>query len=120
MTEDELLAGITEALELTGWTWTHIRRSDGITVGHVGFPDVVATHVDRHLALVWELKSATGQATAGQVAWLLGFLDVPGVDARLIRPEDYDAALEVIVRGVEPYRAFGPWRGIRTTLGAVD
>lgn len=115
MTEDELLLGITEALTLAGWRWTHIRRSDGVTMGHAGLPDVIAASPTRNVVLAWELKTERGIISGDQLAWMLA-LDGPGIDARIIRPAIYDAALEVILRGVPPARAFGddvPNRGLR-------
>jgi VRR-NUC domain-containing protein len=101
MTEDELLQGITDAMTLGGWRWMHIRRSDGITVGMQGFPDLIAAHPEREYILVWELKSQTGVVMPDQAAWL-HVLGVSCVDARVIRPEDYDQALEVVLKGRDP------------------
>lgn len=106
MTEAELLAGITEALELAGWTWTHIRRSDGITIGRPGLPDIIATHDNRALLLAWELKTTRGVVSVDQLRWLYALGTDERVDARIIRPADYDAALEVIIRGTPPAEAF--------------
>ena len=100
MTEDELLTGISQALELGGWTWTHLIRSDGVTQGSPGLPDIVACRDGRFL--MWELKTASGQLTADQLRWQLEAGTVYGVDARVIRPVDYDAALEVILRHKSP------------------
>jgi hypothetical protein len=99
MTEDELLLGITEALTIAGWRWTHIRRSDGVTQGSSGLPDIIACHPTRPDVLIWELKSRTGQPTPDQAGWLAG---VRGgrVDARLVRPVDYDDALSIILGDV--------------------
>lgn len=101
MTEDQLQTGLIEALELGGWRWTHIRRSDGVTMGSPGLPDLLACHPDRDLVLAWELKDDRRQATPDQAAWLIGMRDRV-VDARLIRPADYDTALAVILRGFVP------------------
>ncbi|HEV8282339.1 MAG TPA: hypothetical protein VGQ02_10790 [Candidatus Limnocylindrales bacterium] len=101
MTEDELLEGITDALTLAGWRWMHIRRSDGITVGMQGFPDLIAGHPERDYVLAWELKSQTGVVMPDQAAWLFA-LGVSCVDTRVIRPEDYDNALEVVLKGRDP------------------
>lgn len=101
MTEDELQTGLIEALTIAGWRWTHIRRSDGVTMGSPGLPDLIACHPDRELVLAWELKDATRQATPDQAAWLTGMAARP-IDARLIRPADYDDALAVIVAGLTP------------------
>jgi hypothetical protein len=105
MSEAELLAGLTEALELCGWTWTHIRRSDGVTMGDSGLPDIIACNGPTPIVLAWELKSAFGQPSAEQLSWLLGFR-VEGVDVRIIRPTDYDAALKVITGALHPRQAF--------------
>jgi hypothetical protein len=107
MTEAELLAGITEALELGGWTWTHIRRSDGVTMGRPGLPDIIATHDDRALLLAWELKTARGPVSIDQLRWLYALGTDERVDARIVRPADYDAALAVIIQGTPPVEAFG-------------
>jgi hypothetical protein len=103
MTEAELLIGISEALEWGDWTWMHIRRSDGITQGDEGFPDIIAAKPGRILA--WELKSRIGPVTPAQMEWQLA-LQAPGVDVRVIRPADYDAALAVILRDALPAEAF--------------
>lgn len=97
MSEDELQGGIADALTLSGWRWMHIRRSDRVTMGMVGFPDIIATHPDRAVALAWELKAQAGLATPEQVAWVKA-LDGRIIDSRIIRPEDYDAALDAILR----------------------
>jgi hypothetical protein len=102
MTEAELLQGITEALTLAGWTWTHIRRSDGVTMGDPGLPDIIATNSSRGLVLAWELKADRGQLTIDQWAWQRGFRAAVTVDARVIRPADYDRALDVIIGMVNP------------------
>lgn len=99
MTEDELLAGITEALGWGGWTWMHILRSDGVTMGLPGLPDIIAAHRQRGIVLAWELKS---HLSTEQIAWMLALENVCGVDYRIIRPEDYDRALDVIVKHYDP------------------
>lgn len=101
MTEAELQLGLTDALDLAGWRWTHIRRSDGVTMGSPGLPDLLACHPDRDLVLAWELKDDRRPATPDQAAWLISLAGRP-IDARIIRPADYDGALGVILRGVEP------------------
>lgn len=106
MTEDELLAGITEALGWGGWTWTHILRSDGVTMGLPGLPDIIAGHRQRGIILAWELKSTSGNLSTEQVAWMLVLEKVCGVDYRIIRPADYDRALDVIVKHRDPIDVF--------------
>lgn len=116
MTEDELYAGITEALTLSGWRWMHIIRSDGRMTGNgaVGWPDIAAVHPTRCHLILWELKGDGGHVTTDQWAWIgpLAVISVAlGVnaptwkqgggdaqlDARIVTPADYDAALAYIV-----------------------
>lgn len=103
MTEDELLQGITDALTIAGWRWFHVRRSDlAVVQGHQGWPDVFAVHPLRpRVALVMELKTATGQLTGDQGAWI-ALLRLAGLEAVVIRPDDYDRILAVILDGRAP------------------
>lgn len=97
MTEAELLQGITEALEIAGWRWTHIRRSDGVTMGDSGLPDIIAVHPTRGLVLAWELKGARGTLSGEQVAWQHALGLASALDARVVRPADYDDAIATIL-----------------------
>jgi hypothetical protein len=77
----------------------HGRRSDvGIVQGEAseGFPDVVAVHpVLRRFAML-ELKSARGVVTPGQLRWIMA-ARWAGIDARVVRPADYDELLRAIL-----------------------
>lgn len=96
--EAELLIGLTEAMTLAGWLWTHHRRSDlAVMMGTVGFPDIVAVHPSRGQILAWELKGPGGRPTGDQVAWIAALAPHPTVDARIVYPADYDAALRVVL-----------------------
>jgi hypothetical protein len=98
MTEDELLAGVTEALTYGGWRWRHARRDDlALVMGDPGLPDLVAVHLHRGIVLTWELKAARGVLAAEQAAWLGGFARATMIDSRVIRPADYDDALAIIL-----------------------
>jgi hypothetical protein len=91
MTEDELLQAITEAAQLYGWRWFHIRRSDkALQMGHPGFPDLIVVRGAQ--MLVMELKSATGKLTAEQARWL-GAFGAAGIEYAVIRPADLDQVL---------------------------
>jgi VRR-NUC domain len=102
MTEDELLQAITEAATLTGWRWTHVRRSDlGILQGHQGFPDLVLARRGRVLFL--ELKAHDGRLAPNQVAWLdalsgAGSGDIREVDVLVVRPSMLDDVLAELQR----------------------
>lgn len=99
MTEDELLLGLTQALELAGWRWSHHRRSDaGLLMGDPGLPDIIAVHPHRGHVLAWELKGTGGRLSGDQVAWVAALANVaPTVDARVVWPADYDMALGIIL-----------------------
>ena len=97
MTEDDLLIGITHAMSIGGWLYTHTRRSDlARNMGIPGVPDVWAVHPERGTLLVLELKSETGTYRPGQQEWLAA-LRTAGVDARTVRPPDYDALIEELL-----------------------
>ena len=103
MSEDELLLGLTDAMTIAGWTWTHSRRSDkAVLMGQPGVPDVIAVSEHRRTLLAWELKDRKGQPTYDQVAWIRAMQAVRTVDARIIRPEDYDQALSVVLHAEDP------------------
>lgn len=99
MTEDDLLAGILDAMRLAGWRAMHIRRSDlAIVQGNQGWPDVFATPPRDGPALAIEAKSDTGHLRTEQGAWLVRLIQ-GGVTAAVVRPTDYDRALELILAG---------------------
>jgi len=61
-----------------------------------GFPDLVMTNGRR--LLCWEVKTSTGKLTVAQARWLALLERVPGVDARVVRPQDL-GAIEGWLRG---------------------
>jgi hypothetical protein len=94
--EDAYLTGLIEAAHLGGWLVHHDRRSDrAITQGRPGFPDILAAHPGRGLVVAWEVKDR-GHSTPDQAAWL-GALRAGGVDARVIRPDAYPMAIELLL-----------------------
>jgi len=94
MNEEQLLIRVTDELTNAGFRWTHIRRSDrGVTMGHVGFPDLIAIRGTRILVL--ELKSETGKPRPGQREWIVAFWGA-GAEAMFLRPSDLTALLETL------------------------
>lgn len=64
-----------------------------------GLPDIVAWHPNRPgLLLAWELKRETGKPTTKQRAAIDHLSTVPGIDARIIRPSDWEAARDDLIR----------------------
>lgn len=85
----------------------HIRalaRRHGYLVYHThdarrsepGFPDLLMTNGRR--LLCWEVKTSTGKLTEAQARWLALLGSVPGVDARVVRPQDL-GVIEGLLRG---------------------
>lgn len=104
MTEDALLSALLELFGLSGWRAYHVRRSDRAIVqgaGGDGFPDIVALHPSTRRMLVIECKSNIGVPTPAQLAWLFAFRGMVGIEATIVRPGTYDAAIAWI-RGIGP------------------
>ena len=111
MREDDLLAGLTEAMTLAGWRWTHVRRSDrALVMGSKGWPDIVAIPPVAGPVLVIEAKADLGRLTDDQGFWLVRLLQ-SGVTAAVVRPVDYDRALDLILAGTSGRDAWAwGWR----------
>ena len=101
MTENELQALVVEALELGGWRWTHFRPArtkHGWRTplsGMVGWPDITAVRDGQMLSL--ELKSAKGRVHVDQCEWLRVLAEVPGVTALVVRPDNVDEVIELLL-----------------------
>lgn len=97
MNENDLLAGVTDALTVGGWRWTHHRRSDrALMMGHTGFPDIFAVHPGRRKVLALELKTEAGRLDQRQREWISALLRA-GIDARVVRPADYADLVDELV-----------------------
>ena len=100
MTEDQLVSGLLDAMQLSGWTAWHVRRSDrALWMGTKGWPDITALP-PRHDGplLVLEAKSAHGVVTPEQGRWL-ALLHRAGITTVVVRPNRYDRALHLILDG---------------------
>jgi len=85
MTERQFQDLIIETAVLNGWLVYHTydsRRSQP------GFPDLVLLKPPR-LAF-WEVKTAKGRLRLEQAHWLTMLKVAPTIDARLVRPKDWD------------------------------
>jgi len=99
LAEAGLLEHIRALARRHGWLCYHThdsRKSDA------GFPDLVlcrppSVHGPGRL-LFLECKTSTGQVTEAQARWLALLGRVPGVEARVVRPQDL-GAIEAWLRG---------------------
>ena len=92
MTEDDMRERIREAAGLGGWKWYHPRDSRRSTAG---WPDDVLCRQGRLWCL--ELKRQGKSPTKAQQEWVRELATVPGVRASVIRPEDLDRLVELLV-----------------------
>ena len=90
MKEAELQATILDAAALFGWIVQHNADSRRAPAG---WPDLVLGHPDRHEVVIWELKTAKGRVSKEQAQWLT-VLAESGYEARVIRPDDLDYAID--------------------------
>lgn len=95
LTEKELSKNIIKEAKELGWKAYHTFFSKW---SERGFPDLLMIRDGKILA--WELKNATGKVSEAQQEWLDAFGLVPGVDARVVRPDDLEEAYKVLVDGV--------------------
>jgi hypothetical protein len=90
MTEDELLTGLIDAAAAGGWLWYHVRGwHPGMIQGTIGFPDLVLCHAERRTIAFLECKAERGRVDEAQERWIAA-LRAAGVEARVVRPADYD------------------------------
>ena len=91
-TERDWMQAVLDAARYLGWTCFHAfdaRRSEP------GWPDIVCVREGGPI-LAWECKTARGRTTPAQERWLEVLGSVPGVDARVIRPDDWEAVVRAL------------------------
>lgn len=91
-TERDLSSAVVELARLGGWT--HRYHTFNSKRSAYGFPDWVLCKPGRLLFL--ELKSEKGTVKREQTDWIEALKTVPGVDARIVRPSDWDAIVETL------------------------
>lgn len=94
-TEKAFQARVVRVARLLGWRQYHTydaRRSPH------GWPDLVLLRVRGGVGrlIVAELKSERGRATKFQMDWIQELATVPGVEAHLWRPSQWDQILEIL------------------------
>ena len=87
---------VRKAAILTGWRYFHAWNS---MRSPEGFPDCVLVHAAKKRLIFAELKSDNGKATQAQLDWLADCRAIPGVEAYLLRPADFDWFWEKLKEG---------------------
>lgn len=95
--EADFQAALVKAAKQLGWLVYHTRFSID---SEPGFPDLVMVRGERLIAA--ELKGPRGVVSPEQQAWLERLDQVPGVEAYLWRPGDWDTALHILARRAMP------------------
>ena len=92
LTEKEMQANIVREAKALGWqvhsTWNAMHSP-------AGYPDL--TLVRDGKLLFFELKTAIGVVSEAQKEWLYGLAKVAGVGVMLVRPDNLEAAYEMLV-----------------------
>ena len=82
--EDELLANIRLVCRVRKLLCYHTHRSER---SEPGWPDLAI--VEGNVLHLWELKRQKGKVRPEQLVWLEALQQIPGVDARIVRPMDW-------------------------------
>ena len=90
MKEADLQRTILDAAALFGWIVQHNADSRR---AHAGWPDLVLAHTERREVGIWELKTHKGRVSKEQETWLT-VLAESGYEARVIRPDDLEYAID--------------------------
>jgi hypothetical protein len=92
---------VVEAARALGWRVAHFRPArtahgwrTPVAADAAGFPDLVLVRSPRVLFV--ELKTERGRLRGEQEAWLEALGGCAGVEAFVWRPDDWDAAVEVL------------------------
>jgi hypothetical protein len=93
MSEKEFQRAVVKTLKRQGW---RVFVVPDMRKTLAGLPDLLAIHARHHILLAWELKATKTRVTDMQLATLATLAFVPGVDARIVRPKDWDALRDAI------------------------
>lgn len=109
--EADFRRDVIKTLRTLGYLATAIRRSDGVTIGDTGLPDILAVHPTTGAFLALELKAdPRRRATSAQTGWLRAFATPrhafrgapsswrrqPAADlSMVVRPDDWPEIAEI-------------------------
>lgn len=91
ITERDFQVQVEQLARISQWfvhkTWLSMRSPDG-------WPDLFLLRGER--AIVWEIKTEKGRATPAQMDWLAALDKVPGIEARIVKPSDWQYVVETL------------------------
>lgn len=104
VTEADWQRTVTDALTVYGWRWCHFRPARTAKgwrtpiEGTPGWVDLVAVRVKDGVGrlLMLELKSERGQLSDDQAVWLAALRAVPGIEAYVVKPSQWDELVEAL------------------------
>ena len=82
--ENQLLENIRLVCGVRKLLCYHTHRSER---SEPGWPDLAI--VEGNVLHLWELKKQKGKVRPEQTAWLEALQQIPGIDARIVRPRDW-------------------------------
>ena len=100
MTEKEWQARVVDLAKVMGWRFAHFRPAQTARgwrtamEGMPGFPDLVLVRAGR--VIFAELKAGKNKPGPEQVEWINQLAAVPGVDAYVWWPQDWDQVVEAL------------------------
>jgi hypothetical protein len=100
VTEKALQQMIVSRASVLGWRHAHVEPGQvkggrWITGTAAGFPDLWLVRDGR--LLVFEIKRERGTLRPGQQEWIDALDAVPGVTARIVRPSDIEAVIDLLL-----------------------
>lgn len=93
--EARFQAQVVRLARLNGFLVYHTRDARG---SNPGFPDLTLVRANPPRLVFLELKTATGRVRPEQQQWIDTLAAVPGIDARIVRPSDWDLVVRLLVR----------------------
>jgi hypothetical protein len=92
MSEKELSRNIVKEAKDLNWLVYHTWLSK---FSPAGFPDLCMVRGNR--LLFWELKTNKGKVNPLQEAWIDALSQVPGVEAKIVRPDNLEEAYKELI-----------------------
>ncbi len=102
ISEADFQRQVVELARRLGWMTCHTYRTRTAkgawrtSTTAVGYPDLTLLHPGKRRLVFLELKTDKGKPTAEQLAWIVGLQSVPGVEAYIVHPAEWDDVVDVL------------------------